>query len=357
VDVSIIISTFNRAPVLGATLDSIAAMTVPRDLQWEVVVVDNNSTDATRATVETRTASFPTVLRYLFEGRQGKSYAVNTGLTASEATLVAFTDDDVEVDGDWLRAGVEPLLSRADIHYTGGPVFPMWETTPPAWIVAESGELRGPLALVDYGPAAFVFEDRQRIPVGVNMAVRRSAIDRVGGFRADLDRRGASLYGQGQAEFFFRTRAAGLRGLYVPGMRLRHRVPRGRMSATYYRRWWYWKGVARARIEQWHHVSELGLDLAAVARFLDVPRFMWRSAIEDAAAWVTAAVTRNPVRRMEREVALAYFAGYFAGRRGMAAARETACPPEERSVSSPAVEGVAALQSPTQEVRCWRTPY
>jgi glycosyltransferase involved in cell wall biosynthesis len=351
VDASIVIGTFNRAPLLRATLDSIAAMRVPRDLEWEVIVVDNNSTDDTQATVEARTATFSTVLRYLFEPRQGKSYAVNTGLTASAATVVAFTDDDVEVDVDWLRAGVEPLLSRTDIHYTGGPVLPMWEATPSDWMVAESAVLRGPLALVDYGPEAFVFEDRQRIPVGANMAVRRSAIDRVGGFRPDLDRHGASLYGQGQAEFFFRTRAAGLRGLYVPDMRLRHHVPRGRMSAAYYRRWWYWKGVARARMEQWHRVSELGVDLGAVARFLDVPRFMWRSAIEDVAAWITATITRNCVRRIEREVALAYFAGYFAGRKDIGPARDTDRRPDKRSVSSTAVEGVPALQSQTPEVR------
>ena len=313
-DASVLIGTFNRCSLLAATLDSLAAMRVHPGLRWEVIVVDNNSTDGTRSSVEIRTPAFPAPLRYIFEPRQGKSHAVNTGLAASLGAVVAFTDDDVHVDAGWLEAAVRPLMARPDIHYTGGPVFPIWEAPPPAWLVADSGVQRGPLALLDYGPDAFVFEDRHRIPVGVNMAVRRSAIDRVGGFHAGLDRRGASLFGQAQAEFFFRTRAAGLPGLYVPAMRVNHHVPASRMTASYHRRWWYWKGVARGRMEDWHQVSELGLDLRTVPRFLRLPRFMWRSALEDVAGWLQAVVTRRELHRIEREVMLAYFAGYFTGR-------------------------------------------
>lgn len=313
-DASVLIGTFNRCSLLAATLDSLAAMRVSAGLRWEVIVVDNNSTDSTRDTVEIRRPAFPAPLRYIFEPRQGKSHAVNTGLAASGGAVVAFTDDDVHVHAGWLEAAISPLMARPDIQYTGGPVFPIWEAPPPPWLTAGSGVLRGPLALLDYGPDEFVFEDRQRIPVGVNMAVRRSLIDAIGGFRPDLGRVGKGLLGQEQAEFFFRTRAAGLPGLYVPAMRVDHHVPASRMTASYHRRWWYWKGVARGRIEDWHRVSELGLDLQTVPRFLRLPRFMWRSALEDVAGWLQAVVTRPELRRIEREVKLTYFAGYFAGR-------------------------------------------
>ena len=321
-DVSVLISTYNRCQLLGATLDSIATMAVPGDLVWEVVVVDNASTDGTRTAVETRAATFPVPLRYVFEGRQGKSYGVNAGLAASSGAVIAFTDDDVAVDTGWLAAAVEPLRGRNDCHYTGGPVFPIWDAPPPPWLLTDSGVLRGPLALLDYGPEPFVFEARQRIPVGVNMAVRRSVFERVGGFHHVLDRRGTSLCGQGQAEFFFRTRAAGLPGRYVPTMRVFHHVPASRMTVSYHRRWWYWKGVARGRMEAWHRTSELGLDLSTVPRLLRLPRFMWRSALEHAAGWITALIRRQTVTRIEREVMLAYFTGYFAGRRSKPVAGE-----------------------------------
>jgi glucosyl-dolichyl phosphate glucuronosyltransferase len=314
VDVSVLIGTFNRCDLLAATLDSVAAMRVSRTLDWEVIVVDNNSSDDTRKVVEDRARLFPVPVRYLFEPRQGKAYAINTGVAASTAGIVAFTDDDVQVDADWLDAAVRPLMSRDDVHYTGGPVAPIWDVPPPPWVTGNSSVLRGPLALLNYGPDAFVFEERRRIPIGVNMAICRTMIDRVGGFHSAMDRRGTSLLGQGQAEFFFRTRAAGLKGLYVPEMRVRHHVPPSRMTAGYHRRWWYWKGVARARMESWHPVSELGLDFRTVPRFLRVPRFMWRCAVEDLIMWVAAVIRRDQASRIEREVMLAYFAGYSAGR-------------------------------------------
>jgi glycosyltransferase involved in cell wall biosynthesis len=314
VDATVLIATYNRAGLLAATLDSLAAIKVPRSLRWDVIVVDNNSSDETAQVVQGRAGSFPVPLRWLFEPRQGKSHALNRGMAASAARIFALTDDDVRVSPEWLEAGVRPLLERTDIAYTGGPVHPLWEIPPPAWIDGDPGLLWGPIALVDYGPDPFIFEARQRIALGVNMAVRRSLFEQVGGFHANLDRQGVSLRGQAQAEFFFRTRAAGACGLYVPGMTLQHQVPAARLTRTFYRRWWYAKGVTRAQMQQDHPVSELGLDLSAVPHIARVPRFMWRTALGEAAGWVRAAGARRSVDRAEHEMKLAYFTGYVAGR-------------------------------------------
>lgn len=310
-DVTILICTFNRQRLLASTLDSLAAMHVPTDIRWNVVVVDNNSTDGTRAEVERRVSAFPAPLHWILESRQGKAHALNTGLAASEAEVVVFTDDDVNVAPDWLAQAIRPLITRPDIDYTGGPVLPAWQTSPPGWINGNRGVLWGPIALLDYGTDPFIFEERRRIPMGVNMAVRRELIDRVGGFHPGLERKGASLMGQGQAEFFFRTRRAGARGWYVPEMRLRHHVPAERLTRQYYRRWWYWKGVARARMQDLHPVSELGVDLRAVPLLVGLPRFLWGGALRDAVAWVRAAVVGDAVSNAEREMMLAFFAGYL----------------------------------------------
>ena len=121
-------------------------------------------------------------LRYLFEGRQGKSNALNTGMSAAQARVIVFTDDDVDVGRDWIQAAVQPLLQRKDIDYTGGPVRPIWGGPRPAWL-DERGNLGGTIAVKDHGSRAFVFEDDHKTPLGVNMAVRRSLIERIGGFR------------------------------------------------------------------------------------------------------------------------------------------------------------------------------
>jgi glycosyltransferase involved in cell wall biosynthesis len=310
-EVTVLIATCNRAPLLARTLDSLARLKVGPDIRWDVIVVDNNSCDDTARVVAHRATAFPVPLRRVFESRQGKAHATNAGLSRSKADVVAFTDDDVQVPTNWLEVGTRPLRERADIDYTGGPVDPLWEAPPPAWIDTSSGILRGPIALLDYGNDPFIFEERQRIAMGVNMAVRRAAIDRVGGFHAALDRKGASLLGQGQAEFFFRTRSAGIKGLYVPEMRVRHHVPVRRMSLSYFRRWWYWKGAARARMQTLHPVSELGVDLNAVPHIARLPRFMWRSAAADALGWITASLRSDRTRRLERAMMLVYFTGYF----------------------------------------------
>jgi glucosyl-dolichyl phosphate glucuronosyltransferase len=314
-DATVLICTYNRAALLADALDSLAESRVPESLRWEAIVVDNNSTDETRHVVETRAPRYPAPLRWLFEKSQGKSRALNTGIAAASGGVIVFTDDDVRIPAGWLAAAVRPLLQRSEIDYTGGPVRPMWQAPAPKWLRDESGPMWGPLALVDYGVQPFIFEDRRRIALGVNMAVRASLIDAIGGFHPALDRCGTSLLGQGQAEFFFRSRAAGARGLYVPEMMIDHVVPASRLTRSYFRRWWYWKGIARARLEALYPISELGVDVASTSRFLGVPRFMWGSAVRDGLGWLGATVQNNAHTQAEREMGLAYFAGYAAERR------------------------------------------
>jgi glucosyl-dolichyl phosphate glucuronosyltransferase len=314
-DVTVLICTYNRAARLGETLDTLARTQFEsgRPLEWDVLVVDNNSSDPTRDAVESRMAGYPVPLRYLFEPRQGKSNALNAGLASTAATIIAFTDDDVRVDRRWLEAGCRPMLDDSAIDYTGGPVHPIWEREAPDWLDCARSDLWGTLAILDYGTEPFVFEERRRVPLGANMAVRRSLIDRIGGFDPGLGRTGTSLLGQEQADFFCRSRAAGARGLYVPAMSLRHHVPAARLQREYFRRWWFWKGISKARLERRRPVTELGVDLSRVPKFAGVPRYMFRSAIEDAAGWISALVARRPEEQMRRAMMLCYFAGYCRG--------------------------------------------
>jgi glycosyltransferase involved in cell wall biosynthesis len=313
-DASVLICTYNRANLLADTLDSLARNRT-HALRWDVIVVDNNSSDETRQVVTSRIGGFPVPLRYLFEPRQGKSIALNTGLAATEASIIVFTDDDVRVESDWVEASCRPMLDDRTIDYTGGPVMPMWEQPCPAWLDQRRPHLWGTLAILDYGQAPFIFEDRQRVPLGANMAVRRALIDRIGGFDPALGRRGGSLLGQEQAEFFCRSRDAGARGLYVPAMALHHHVPASRLTRSYFRRWWFWKGVAKSRLEQRHVVTEMGIDLAHVPRVLGAPRFLFGSALRDLGGWMRALLTLNATERVRREVMLCYFAGYLKGAR------------------------------------------
>jgi glycosyltransferase involved in cell wall biosynthesis len=330
VDATILICTYNRAGLLADTLHSLAALRPGSGLSWEVLVVDNNSTDGTRDVVERRRGSFPVALRYIFEPVQGKSTALNTGILASRARVIVFTDDDVRTPAGWLGAAVEPLLARADIDYTGGPVRPIWGRPRPAWL-DERGNLGGTIAVKDHGPAPFIFEEMRKTPLGVNLAVRRSLIERIGGFRPDLGRNAKSLLGQEQADFFYRSRRAGARGLYVPEMVLSHIVPAERLTRSYFRRWWYWKGISHARIHGIHGETELGLDLSSTPRIGGVPRFVFGDARSNLLGWARTLLSGDRPGRAEHGLMLAYFAGYLRESRRAAGTTGTSIPVGESS--------------------------
>jgi glycosyltransferase involved in cell wall biosynthesis len=316
VTVSVVIPTFNRAALLAETLDRLP-MLKPRAVDtWEVVVVDNNSTDATRSVVFARQRSFAIPLRYLFAREQGRSNALNAGIADTRAEVLGFIDDDVIVGDEWLDEAASPLLDGASgVDYTGGPVRPIWGAPRPPWLSATHAALWGTIAILDYGPESFIFEERRRVPLGANMAVRRSLIERIGGFSPRLGRSsGRQILGQEVPEFLARSRASGARGRYMPGMVVDHHVPEGRLTKSYFRRWWFGKGQSRAELERIQPLTDLGLDLSTVPHLMHTPRFMWRSAAAAAAGWLTSTVRFDAEAQFRNEAMLCYFAGYVSAR-------------------------------------------
>jgi glycosyltransferase involved in cell wall biosynthesis len=313
-DATVVIATFNRASLLDETLHSIRALRVSSTRAWDVIVVDNNSTDGTRAVVERHARDFPVPLRYLFELAQGRSSALNAGIAAASGSIVAMTDDDVRVDPGWLEAACDALLEPDDpaTAYAGGPVSPLWEADPPPWLDLSRGDLWGTIAIQDHGDRPFVYEEKRRVPLGANMAVRRSVFADIGMFRGDLGRSSGTLVlGQEVPELLARARAAGCKGRYVPAMRVEHHIPARRLTREYFRRWWFGKGVSRSAMESALPVTELGVDLRKTPHVLHVPRYMYGCAARDAAAWVRHAVQGRAADAFRHQMMLTYFAGYL----------------------------------------------
>ena len=308
-DATVLICTCNRADHLSKTLESLADCVA--GMRCEVIVVDNNSTDRTRAVVEEWAARYPVPLRGLFEPQQGKSMAMNTGIAAARGRIIAFTDDDVKVRQDWLRRMVEGM-DRHQCAYAGGRVIPMWEKEPPEWFPRTNTVLSGVVAILDYGPDAMEFG--RRVPLGVNMAIRRQAFERVGGFDTRLGRKAGTLLGQAEREWFLRARAAGLSGYYLPDVELQHWVPANRLTKEYFRRWFYWRGIARAML-----YAQNGLDMERpessqlnfrdVPHLAGVPRYLYRTALQAAYAMVKEKVRGRSAESFEQELWLWNFAG------------------------------------------------
>ncbi len=303
---TVLVCTRDRSGLLAETLRALQRLDDP-GVPYEVVVVDNGSCDRTPAVVQAAARSSVVPFRHVREPRGGLSVARNVGVAAARGEWIAFTDDDILVDADWLVA----LHRGASAHtadFLGGPVLPRWGAPPPRWLPAGAprGEIWGALALLDYG-------DRDAplaIPLGANMAFRRAALLAAGPFREDLGRDAGSLKSQAVPELMLRLKASGAKGWYIADARVRHWIPPDRLTKRYFRRWFFWKGVSRAVMERHVPVDEVGVDFRRVRRIGRIPRYMLRQAAQGALECVANAARGDPSGVLAAETRLCYLAGY-----------------------------------------------
>jgi len=248
--ITVILCTYNRCQSLPKALESVAASIMPNDVDWEVLVVDNNSKDQTRKVVEEILRKYPGRIRYLFEGRQGLSHSRNSGVQNAKGEIVAFTDDDVTVESDWLQN------LTADLHDgkragAGGRIRIAQDVPTPSWILLE-----GPYSLA--GQLAAVFDKGQEPhelvlpPFGACMAFRKEMFEKYGGFRTDLGRCGKELVGSEDTEFGERLIAAGEHLWYAPSAVVNHSVHQDRLTKEYFQAWFFSCGQAEIRQRGWH---------------------------------------------------------------------------------------------------------
>jgi glycosyltransferase involved in cell wall biosynthesis len=311
---SVLICTYNRARLLEETLTALSAARAPERCDVEIVVVDNNSSDETAAVVQRGAARGRWPVRYAMERRQGKSYALNRGLTIARGEILALTDDDVLPSEDWLVRIVDRFRA-GDIVFVFGKVLPRWEVPPPPEMLStRARDVWGPLALVDYGDDPTTYDAasfaEKRLPIGANLAVRRDALERIGGWRTDLGKVDNSLIAGEDHELCVRLFRAGLyAGLYDPTVVVKHFVPASRLTRRYFRRWFYWHGRTMARMAG---AIYLDLDLARVPYVGGVPRFLYREFLVQTFRWLRRLGHHDGLSVLIEEVNLLEYVGFFA---------------------------------------------
>src|ERR1700730_15808052 len=122
-DITVVLCTYNRSKSLASALSSAAALVLPESVEWEILVVDNNSNDGTREVVADFCSKYPSRFRYLFEPQQGKSRALNTGIREARGSILAFMDDDVTVESKWLQ-NLTSNLNSGEWSGAGGRILP-----------------------------------------------------------------------------------------------------------------------------------------------------------------------------------------------------------------------------------------
>jgi glucosyl-dolichyl phosphate glucuronosyltransferase len=306
---SIIIPTYNRCTELRKTLLSVAGLSTNRS--WEVIVVDNNSTDDTPELVREIASNFPGELKYVFEAEQGRCAAMNAGIVASCGEILATVDDDMYVERDWLEQA-EQALDRLACDYVGSRVLPIWSGPRPKWLPDRGGRHWSVIGLVDYGSEPLEFGKRV-LPSGI-MAFRRDVFSRAGLWDNSVGRKAGTLLGQEVREWSWRAKGAGLRGFYAPQMVVHHRIPTDRLSKNYFRRWFYWHGVSRAVLYEQFRIDmeapeETTLDFSKVPHIAGVPRYMFRTFLRSIVNGIRASARRDALAAFEHELWLWFFAG------------------------------------------------
>ena len=246
---SIIVCTHNRAISLMRLLDSLKQALQHVRGDAELIVVDNNSSDDTRCVIEAFQCDVPVV--YQFEPRQGKGYALNAALKKARGDLLLFTDDDVTVSRDWIAQ----YLKAADNHgfgWFGGPIFPKWPASIPAWYQNSDNKQAfvGYLVYYHLATTAREYSGEDPLPWGASMAIRRHLLAKTGGFREDIGPT-AKRRGSGEdVDMLARLCAAGARGYYVCEAVCYHRLDKERLRYRAFVEYGFGRGIDHFRADQ-----------------------------------------------------------------------------------------------------------
>ncbi len=245
--ISVIVCTHNRCALLAKALDSLAASKLPGSVDWEILVVDNNSNDQTRTTVEEVSRRYPGRFVYIFESHPGKSYALNTGVRQAKGEVIAFMDDDVTAEPSWLE-NLTSVLHGDTWAGTGGRTLPANQVSPPRWLAMEGPYNLGGVVAAQFNLGDAPVELRDA-PFGANMAVRKKMFEKYGYFRTDLGPSPDSRIPRPNedTEFGRRLMAAGERLRYQPDAIVYHPVLESRMNKEYLLTWWFDLGRAGIR--------------------------------------------------------------------------------------------------------------
>ena len=231
--ISIVVCTYNREMYLYDALKSIASNDFPHS-EYEIVLVNNNSTDSTEEKCKMFAEKFSNInFHYCTETKQGLSHARNKGITESHGDTIVFMDDDILVKPDYLNNLKANLDKTPDLMAFGGKIAPKFESGhPPKWLNRWMYSL---LSAINAGESIKVFSS-DKYPIGANMGFRRKCFDECGTFNTELGRIGNILLGGEEKDIFMRLRAKGIQPYYLPNVEIEHIIPESRTTIEYIER-------------------------------------------------------------------------------------------------------------------------
>lgn len=300
---SLVICTYNRAAQLRDALRSALQQDTDGLFTYEVLVVDNNSTDQTRAVVESFLAEGHPNLRYLFEPRQGKSFALNRALSALSGKHYTIVDDDFLLPPRWLLGIRDGLRRHPEVAFVSGKVLPHWSSPPPDWLTEEHWSA---IAMADYGEVEFRATAQHRVCL-LACTFDAASVRAVGGYDTRLGVKGTRIGGVEDLDILTRLWGANKEGVYLPEVAFRHRVEPHRLTKRYHRRWHRDHGRSYAIMRDPETEGTSG-------RLLDVPLYMYRELVGRLGALVVDSLAGRSARAFAAEARCWFIVGFCAER-------------------------------------------
>ena len=279
--ITVAVCTWNRCHLLQQTLEAMTKLLIPPGVEWEVLVVNNNSTDATDAVIAGFAGRLP--MRRLFEPRPGKSNALNLAVGEARGEYILWTDDDVLVHPHWAAEYCRAFHRWPDAAIFGGTIEPWFAgRKQPSWLVQVFPRVAGVYAARDLGDQPLPFS-RDVTPFGANMAVRAAEQARYR-YDADLGPRHDRYSTGEETAMVQRMLDAGITGWWVPNARVRHYIPEHRQSTRYVRKFFVGHGEFLARQSS----PRTGPTL------LGRPLWLWKQAVTSEARYRLRRVASKP---------------------------------------------------------------
>lgn len=238
IQVSVIIPTHNRSEYLRNTIISLQEQNFPK-YEYEIVVVDNNSTDNTPQVVEACDRKGKKEVVYVKEPEVGLHNARHAGAKAAEGEILAYVDDDVICDKNWLSELVKHYADP-EVGCVGGKILPKWEAEPPKWVK----QYPSYLSLLDLGDE--VKELKTLKIYGCNFSIRRSLLFEVGGFNPDAfcDKKLIWYRGDGETGLLRKVLATGRKIIHTPYAIVWHVIPESRLTISYFKKRFFIQGIS-----------------------------------------------------------------------------------------------------------------
>lgn len=230
---SIIICTYNRDKFIYQSLSCLAKNDFP-STDYEIVLINNNSTDNTEEECERFKKDFPQInFRYFIETQQGLSFARNRGIKESNGNFLVFLDDDAFVSETYLNNLQHHLLEKIDLKAFGGKITPIFESGKvPKWYSYWTMPI---VSALDKGKKIKIFKGKS-YPIGANMGFYKSCVEKVGDFNVELGRKKKNLAGGEEKDIFNRFKENGLTIYYLPNIEVQHVIPESRTTYDYIRK-------------------------------------------------------------------------------------------------------------------------